>query len=95
MNAVIAPTVNVGRYRSIEVEHVRRVEPVAEHQRHRHQQRHREVGDQPGDVEQRGDAEHDVVRRERPSTAGTTSELNTTLPWVFIAPFGGPVVPDV
>ena len=22
-------------------------------------------------------------------------ELNMTLPWVFIAPFGGPVVPDV
>src|SRR5438094_6311080 len=94
MNTVMAPTVNVGRYRSM------RSSTVAGSKRYPST-----IGigtRNPTVMWAMSPVMWNSGATPRTLSSGVSDiqsryavELNTTLAWVFMAPFGGPVVPDV
>ena len=75
MKTVIAPVVKVTRWRSMSSSATCGVEAVKEHEWGAGQQHQPDVRDEPGDVEERGDAEdHVVAAHANPVAVGLRAE---------------------
>ena len=94
VNAVMAITVNVQRCSSASRMIVAGWKPVAEHDRHGHEHPDGDVRDRPV-MWNSGAPPSTTSRGVRVIQSRNVQALNTTLPWVFIAPLGSPVVPEV